>query len=253
MLRRLALLIALASPAAAQETLVTGVSTDTVALDVTFDGSEMFVFGAIRREAPIPSDTAPLDVIITIKGPAEPAIVRRKERVFGIWINTAAVRVRNAPSFYAVASTRPVQRILTETERLRYGIGLDQAVRLVGSHPEIIDTQDFAAALARIRLDRDLYSVLEQGVRLTEDTLFQASFSLPANLVEGDYAAEIFLVRGKEVISSNETTITVVKTGIERWIYNLAHDRPLAYGALAIALALFSGWLAAAAFSLVRR
>ena len=53
---------------------------------------------------------------------------------------------------------------------------------------------------------------------------------MPANLVEGDYAAEFFLVRDREVVSSGATLIRVEKTGIERWLYNLSRNEPLLYG-----------------------
>ena len=43
----------LAAPVAAQE-LVTGISTENIALTANFTGSEVLVFGAIRRDAPIP-------------------------------------------------------------------------------------------------------------------------------------------------------------------------------------------------------
>jgi hypothetical protein len=54
-------------------------------------------------------------------------------------------------------------------------------------------------------------------------------------------------------VSAGTTIIRVEKAGIERWIFNLAQQAPLAYGALAIGLALFAGWLAAAAFRLIKR
>jgi uncharacterized protein (TIGR02186 family) len=253
LLRALVLLLAFALPAAGQETFVTGVSTDNIALTADFDGSEIFVFGAIRRDGPIPVDAGPLDVIIAIKGPLASVTVRRKARRLGIWVNTDAVRVTWAPSFYAVASTRPLDQILSETERLRHRIGMDQAVRLVRASPGVEQPGEFADALVRIRDRQGLYEVLRRGVTLTEDTLFQARFELPANIVEGDYSAEFYLVRDERVISSGVTLISVRKAGIERWIYNLAHDRPLAYGALAIALALSAGWVAATAFRLLRR
>lgn len=240
-------------PAAAQETVVTGISVDNIAITATFDGSEVFVFGAVRRDAPPDPEAGPLDIIITLKGPPRPITVRRKERVLGIWTNTEAVRVAQAPSFYAVASTRPIRDILTETERLRWGIGMDQAVRRVGGHPTITDTSPFAEAVVRIKGEEGLYAQLEGGVRLSEETLFQAHFRLPANLVEGEYLAEFFLVRDRAVINAGTTLITVQKAGIERWIYNLSREQPLAYGALAIALALAAGWLANAAFRLARR
>lgn len=248
----LALALALAGPAGGQ-TVVTGVSTEKIALTADFTGSEILVFGAIRRDAPIPPGAAALDVIITLRGPPRTVTVRRRERRFGVWTNGEGVRVREAPSYYAIATTRPLDRILSETEQLRWRIGLDQAVRQVGGHPTLADTAAFTEALVRLRLENGLYARLEGGVTLTEQTLFQARFALPTNLVEGAYATEFFLVSDAEVISGGETTVTVQKAGVGRWLFNLSRERPLAYGLLSVALALAAGWLAAAAFHLARR
>lgn len=253
MLRLLALLLCLAAPVAAEETVVTGISTDKIALNANFDGSELFVFGAVRRDAPIPVDAGPLDVIITVKGPPRQVTVRRKSRVLGIWVNTASLKVRQAPSFYAIASTRPVDQLVDETDRLRYGIGMEQAVRRVAGSDTISDTTPFTDAIIRLRTEDGTYAELDHGVLLAEDTLFQTRIEMPANLVEGDYAAQFFLVRNGEILSTAETTILVEKTGIERWIYNLSRQQPLLYGVLAVLVAFAAGWVAAEAFRLARR
>ncbi|MBP7002088.1 TIGR02186 family protein [Amaricoccus sp.] len=252
MIRAALLALALAAPAAAQ-TVVTGISTENIALTADFTGSDVLVFGAIRRDAPIPVGEDPIDIVITLQGPPLSILVRRKERRFGIWLNAEEVRVRHVPSYYAVATTRPLAEILTDTERLRWQIGLDQAVRRVAAHPTLTDTTDFTEAAVRLKRADGLFVDAEGGVTLAEETLFQARFHLPTNLVEGGYAAEYFLVRGKEIISSGSTAITVEKAGLERWLYNLAQNRPLAYGALSVAVALAAGWLAATAFRLARR
>lgn len=253
MLRFLAILLCLASPLAAEESVVTGVSTDRISLNANFDGSELFVFGAVRRDAPVPADAGPLDVIITIKGPQRQVTVRRKSRVLGIWVNTEELTVRQAPSFYAIASTRPVSDLIDETDRLRYGIGMGQAVRRIAGSDTIDDTTPFTDAVIRLRMESGSYSDLDSGVLLTEDTLFQTRIEMPANLVEGDYATQFFLVRKNEVMSVAETTILVEKTGIERWLYNLSRQRPLVYGILAVLVAFAAGWLAAEAFRLAKR
>jgi len=245
-------LAALASPAPAQE-VVTGISTENIALTADFTGSEVLVFGAIRRDAPIPVGEDPIDIVITLQGPPLTVLVRRKERRFGIWLNAEEVRVRHAPSYYAIATTRPLDGILSETERLRWQIGLDQAVRRVAAHPTIADTADFSEAMVRLRLENGLFVDAEGAVSLAEETLFQARFNLPTNIVEGGYSAEYFLVRDREIISSGAIAVTVQKAGIERWLYNLSQTRPLAYGLLSVALALAAGWLAAAGFRLARR
>ena len=233
------------------ESVVTGVSTDKIALTANFDGSELFVFGAVRRDAPIPMDAAPLDIIITVKGPPRSVTVRRKERRFGVWVNAELVRVRQAPSFYAIATTRPLDDIVDQTDQLRYQIGMDQAVRRVGGSLE--DSAPFTKALIRLREADGSYAQLDGAVSLAQDTLFQTQIDMPANLVEGDYTAQFFLVRGGKIISSADTSILVEKTGIERWLYNLSRQEPLLYGLMSVALALLAGWLAAAGFSLVRR
>lgn len=239
-------------PVAAQE-LVTGISTENIALTANFTGSEVLVFGAIRRDAPIPPGQSPVDVVITLTGPDRNVVVRRKDRRFGIWLNAEEIVVRRVPSYYAMAGTRPIAEILSETERLRYEIGLEQTVRRTGAHPDVADTAPFTQALVRLRLEDGLFVDKPDGVDLAQETLFQTRFRLPTNLVEGSYTTDFFLVRDKAVISSGAMTITVQKEGIERWLYNLSQQRPLLYGLMSVAIALFCGWTAAWAFAYARR
>jgi len=114
----LALLLLSLPAAAAEEQVVLGLSQDRVAITADFDGSEILIFGAIKREAPIP-DGPPLEVIVAVAGPSEPVTVRRKEKKFGIWVNTDSVLVDSAPSFYAVATSAPFNQIISDTEDLR--------------------------------------------------------------------------------------------------------------------------------------
>lgn len=249
MIRLALLLIAMALPARA-ETIVMGLSSEEIAITATFEGSEILVFGAVRREEPIP-DSPPLEVIITVSGPPTPVNVRQKERTAGIWINRGAARVDAAPSFYAVATTGPLREILSETEDLRHSISIGRAIRSIGN--EVPNAADYTDALIRIRREEGLYQSIEGGVDLEEETLFRTSFGLPANLVEGRYATRIFLTRGGTVIDSYETEIVVHKVGLERWLYNLAQTQPFVYGILSLVIAVAAGWAASAAAQTIRR
>ena len=251
LLRSFVLVALLAGPLAAQESVVTGLSADEIALTARFDGSELFLFGAVRRDGPVAEEAGPLDIIITLKGPPRNVTVRRKAWRFGIWVNTDAVVVRQAPSFYAVATTAPLNSILSQTAQLRYGIGMDEAVRRVGG--ALTDTGPFTEALIRLKEADGSYVQAGGEVKIAEETLFQTRIEMPANLVEGDYAAEFFLVRDFGVVNRGEALIRVEKTGIERWLYNLSVSEPLAYGIGSVLLALAAGWAAATAFRLGRR
>lgn len=245
----LALFLLLALPAKAEE-IVLGLSRDAVAITATFEGSDILVFGAVKREAPITNDSA-LGVIVTVAGPDQPVTVRRKARRLGIWVNTDAVEVDSAPSFYAVATSGPIKDVLRDTEDLRYRITIPRAIRSVGA--SVDDSPSFTEALMRIRARENLYQVLESEVDLEEDTLFRTAITLPANLTEGDYEAHIFLTRDGQVIDEYITVIPVSKVGLERWLYNLAHEQSVFYGLMSLAIAIAAGWMASAAFSLLRR
>ncbi|MEX0301195.1 MAG: TIGR02186 family protein [Leisingera sp.] len=236
---------------AAKEEVVLGLSQDRVAITATFDGSEILIFGAVKRETPIPSDD-PLEVVVTVSGPAPAVMVRRKEKKLGIWVNVDSVLVDSAPAFYAVATSAPFDQVLTDTEDLRFRVSIERAIRSVGAAMHIRGAQDFADAVVRIREENGLYSLRENTVAVDEQTLFRTAIKMPADLTEGDYETRIFLTRGGEVVSSYETSIDVRKVGLERFLYSLSREQPFLYGLMSLAIAIAAGWGASAAFSLLR-
>lgn len=243
----LALALACAPPAPRAEEVVLGLSQDAVAITAGFDGSQLLIFGAVRREAPIPEDST-LEVIVTVSGPPQQLEVFRKARRFGIWVNTDRVRLSNVPSFYAVASSGPLPEILSATENLRHAITIDRAMRTVGAREAVEDVVSFTQAVVRIRGRDDLYQEAVGGVAVDAQTLFRTALDLPANLVEGAYSTRIFLLRDKAVVNRFETVIDVRKVGLERWLFTLSQTRPLVYGLMSLAIAIAAGWLASAVF-----
>lgn len=251
MIRWMILLLCLAAPLQAEE-VVAGLSQNRIAITANFDGSEILIFGAVKRIAPPPADAGPLEVTITVAGPSVPVTVRRKEKRWGIWVNTDAVEVDAAPSFYAVATSGPFRDVMTDVEDLRHKVSIPRAIRSVGAPMAIQDAGAFTDALIRIRKGDDLYQLREDTVEVEDETLFQTSVELPANLTEGEYKARFFLTRDGVVIDAHETVIFVNKVGLERILYTLAHERPLVYGLLSLFIAIAAGWLASAVFRYIR-
>ena len=255
----------LAGPAAAQmpaagepadaappERIVTGMSQDAVSITTSFTGSEILIYGAIRRDAP-PLAGDPPGIIVTVEGPSQSVTVRRKDRVAGIWVNTQGVRIGAAPDLYVVASSAPLAAMLGPDEDVRFRISPPLAMRALSGGLEVEDTTPFTEALVRIRTESDRYRVDEGAVHILEDTLFRADVRLPSNLVEGNYRARIFLMRNGKVTDSDTVPIRVEKVGIERWIYRLAIHQPFWYGLMSLTLAMAAGLIASAAFRALRR
>ena len=234
------------------ETVVAALNQTSVAITTRFDGSEILVYGAVKRSAPLDAEAGRLAVIITLSGPASPVVVRRKERRFGVWVNADSIEVDAAPSFYAVASSAPLSSALRQTEDLRHKISVAQAIRHVGAPPQIADADTFTRALVRIRTARGLYQTDVAPVVIEDETLFSTSIDLPVQIVEGNYEARIFLTRAGRVIDHQSRIFHVRKEGLERFIHTLSRQSPLVYGLLSLFIAIVAGWGASAIFRWVR-
>ena len=237
----LCMVMASTTPTVGEE-IISALSQNRISITANFDGSEIFVYGAVKREAPIADGD--LGIIVTVVGPFEPTLVRRKDRIFGIWVNANAFKIDTAPTFYAVASSAPLKEILRESESVRNQIPIEEKIEAKSS----ADSQSFLDALVRIREKQGLYSELPDMVDLRSDTLFGTHIALPANLVEGEYTATVYVTRDGTIVDKQESKIDVQKVGLERWIYTLAHQQPLVYGLLAVLLATFTGWAASVVF-----
>jgi uncharacterized protein (TIGR02186 family) len=252
--------------AARADTLVADVSTNLVAITSSFTGTELILFGAVERD-PVEPGASPGglanrgDVVVILRGPPEPMVVRQKERTAGIWINRHSVEFERVPSFYFVASTRPLEEIADASDLLRYQIGA-KYLRMVPKSwedagasrmPDALEAltgnlNAFREAVVRNKERAGLYDEVVGGVQFTIGNLFRATLTIPANVPVGNYDAEVYLLQEGEITSHQSSTIFIDKTGFERWVYRLAQNSPLVYGIGAVLIALFAGWFASVAF-----
>jgi uncharacterized protein (TIGR02186 family) len=250
MIRALLFILLFPIPAMA-ESIVAGLSQNSVSITTNFDGSEILIYGAVKRDAPSTAEK-PLEVIITVEGPSLPMTVRHKERRNGIWMNTGAITIDSAPTFYAVATTGPLTRVLKDIDNLRHRITIPRVIRAVGITDEAENAGEYVQEFLRLQDEAGTYRVDQGAVELLEETLFRTDVSLPANLTDGEYRVRIFLTRDGKVIDHQERIIGVRKAGIERFLFNLAQDQPLLSGIAAVLLAVLAGSAASALFRLIR-
>lgn len=244
----LAALLCFALPpgGAGAETIVAGLSQSSISITADFAGTEIMVFGAVKRESPIIPGRS-LRVVITVAGPEQPQLIRRKDRVWGIWMNNDEITAPAIPSYYAVATSAPLEMALSPAADRRHRITLTEALNFGIGHD-----QPFLEALARIRIKDERYLLLENSIAFTEETLFRTDVSLPATLSDGNYTVRLYLTRNGEVIDQVKRTIWVRKAGLERFLYEAAHQQPLWYGLASLAFAALAGWAASVAFARLR-
>ncbi|MDX2235955.1 MAG: TIGR02186 family protein [Hyphomonadaceae bacterium] len=248
-MRRAALALALwlcaagaAAQAPAQPDLPAAVTDAEISVSSDYRGSRLTVFGVN------PDRRGRGDIVVVVRGPNEPAVLRRKRRVFGLWVNGAAVRFEEAPSFFTVISARPLRDIARPQAISELGLDPAAVARLEGGTPSDATARDYRQALARLRRAAGLYSEHPRGLQLHGSGLYSTKVVLPANAPIGDYFAEVYLFRDGRLVSSRRSDISIARIGAERLVHEAATRAPFFYGVFAVALALAAGWAAAMAF-----
>ena len=249
--RRLLVLAVLAGAALAParaEQLVTALSHETVSISSNFTGTQVVVFGTIERDAQTVARAGAYEVVITLAGPAATLVTRRKDRTFGIWINTASEVIEDVPSFLAVHSTRPLEEIAGDTVRARLGLGIDMLPINAEPSPVPPERTDFEAAFLRLMQEEARYAEVDGGVEFLGAQLFRAKISLPATVTTGTYVATARLFRGGVLLSTTTQEMEIGKVGFEQYVSRLAYERGLVYGLGTVAIACLTGWLAGVLF-----
>jgi uncharacterized protein (TIGR02186 family) len=249
-IRARALLLALLAPlvlGSAQPRLVPDVSQRHVEIRYRFAGAELLLFGAILYPGGRTPNRTP-DIAVVLKGPLERIVLREKQKVAGVWMNVERVRFRSAPAFYAVASSRPLSRLVDERTASIYELGLDNLQLSPGGGASTEVMRRFERGLIDLRRRNQLYAEYPRGVEIRDGVLYSARINIPARVPVGTYTAETFLISDGRVIAGAAREIRIEKLGFEGFVADAAERWSLAYGIVAVALSLLLGWGASAFF-----
>ncbi len=227
--------------------LVPEVSQHEVQVRQGFVGQELLLFGAILDPSGGPGEE--YDIVVVLKGPSEPIRLREKERFAGVWINAESSDFRSVPSYFAVASSRPINEIVDDKTAAIYEFGTDYIQLSPSGSIEPAVERRFAAGLVDLKRRQGLYREDFGGVQINEGVLYQARIELPSNVTTGTYSAETFAVTRGRVIASAISEVEVRKVGFERVVENGANNWGLAYGLLAVMLSVGMGWGAGRLFA----
>lgn len=252
MRRRLVLLLApllmaqspLGPPAGPQPTLIPDVSQRDIEIAYSFTGAELLLFGAILYPGEGGRSERPADIVVVVKGPTQSILVREKEKVAGIWVNAGRARYRSAPSFFAVASSKPIAKLVDERTRAIYELGLDTLQLSPASGMAAPEQEKFARGLVDLKRRAGLYYEDPKAVEISDGVLYRARVNIPARVPVGRFTAETFLIRDGRVLAAAVRDIDVRKAGFERFVARSADQKPFFYGLSAVILSVALGWLA---------
>ena len=234
--------------AADKPLLVPDISARNIQIRYSFTGAQLLLFGAIVYPSGGPP-AEPADIVVVLRGPVQPILVREKQKVAGlIWMNADSDRFRSAPSFYAVASSRPLPELVDERTAAIYEMGLHNLQLSPGGGALPEKERRFEAGLLDLRKRQSLYSENPRGVEISDRVLYRATITIPSQVPVGTYTAETFLVDDGKVLAAATKDIQITKSGFERNIAIAARRHSFLYGLTSVILSLALGWAAAAVF-----
>ena len=219
--------------------IVADLSNYRIHMDSSFNGTRMFLFGARNDNG---------DVVVVIRGPEKNYIVRKKEPFMGIWVNSERMKFFNVPDYYVIASSRPLEEIMEFGSFRKLSIGMQHLTTPTIGSRNTEKFQNFSNAFLAYQKSRSLYRADLEPISFMGETLFKTVVPFPDNIPSGEYTAEIYLLSEGDIIGMQSTPIQVMKTGIDAFVYQAAHQYPFLYGISAIIIALSAGWLGSRLF-----
>lgn len=239
------LLCAVPQAVAAQPTQVTAaLINDSVLVTSSFAGAKVTVFGAVRGI----SGAGTTDIVVTVRGPDRPAWIGKRKRTAGLWIGEDRLYFAAAPTFFGVATARPLDQIAPRDTLRLYGLSAAGQMDVARDSAKSPLRRELEAGFVALRQGQRLYVEDPKGVVLLKDGLFRADVYMPDRTPPGLYTAKVMVFRNGRPFQSNLSTLVVSKVGAERLIFEFARDHAALHGLVGVAMALLAGLTASSLF-----
>jgi uncharacterized protein (TIGR02186 family) len=224
--------------------LISTLSEDDVEITSSFTGEQIVVFGAIRG-APEEGDPG-YEVAVVVQGPSQDIVVRRKERLLGIWVNRSSREFKDVPSFYVMHLSDNTGAVLKSADLSQYRLGIMNLPFV--QEATNARTRSFATALVDLRKGLGLYVEKQNAVTFLAPNVFRTTFFLPSVIPTGEYQVSVYLFHGQAILAGRTEMLKIEKGGFSEQIARAANAEPVGYGLVAVALAVFTGWFAGMIF-----
>lgn len=208
----------------------------SIEIGAFFTGAELKVAGEIPKGS---------NAVVEVVGESHDVSLMRKGRRMGLWMNVGSLEVHHAPSVYIAGST--ASEVLSKSgSDSPWGFGaLEKRVVFSG------DVQDGEQAalfhdFLELKESEKLYSLLPGSVRVTgsesdwsgvEDDVW-----IPAKIPPGTYHVCMSIVRDGKTVEQKCSDVQVALVGFPALLSSMAYQHGLAYGIIAVLIAIFAGF-----------
>ena len=223
--------------------VISDIDKSSIELSTQFDGTSLLVFGALS------ADDKKTYLLIEVIGPPTMIEIRKKVKIWGIWVNKKFARFDNIPSFYEISISNPenvnLSKIEDEKLKKNFSVPLDNGIINENGYSE----EKYFFELIRLKKQLGKLRVFEKRINIKENKLFSYVINLPEKVYPGKYKVKMTLLNQiGTVLSESEQNIDVSKVGIQEFLSSNSKNNPVFYGLFSVIIALFLGFSAAQLF-----
>lgn len=181
-------------------------------------------------------------VILLVTGPKASAVIWKKEKKFGLWLNRKSYTIPYYNTIVHAYSSAPLDEITSP-----YNLSLLNLDNLNQ------DRQDeLYNAFLEEQYEKNFFHE-EVSTFIFEGDLLGKQITLPANIPTGQYRVYLYLFQDKNLVSAAQSEFYIKNNGLLYRINRLASSYPLLYSILAIVIALGLGAKAAYLVPLLKK
>jgi uncharacterized protein (TIGR02186 family) len=240
-------LMAMSSPAAAQQVLQTTIAPQPITIDALYNGGELRVAGQLRPDC---------EAVVRIVGERGELRLKRKGKVGGLlWMNLESVTFENLPKVLIINTAREFSELLGPQPTTAPAAKLDlpylrQEARIL---PESGDKDALFNDLLKLKASEGLYGSSSDRLHYLRANETQKSFEvmvpIPARFPPGKYRVEVYAVRQGDVIEQTGHPLEVKLVGFPAFLSSLAFQYGAVYGLCAVVVAVLAGLLTGVLFA----
>jgi len=217
-------------------------TADLTALKVQPDVLDIGTFysaGQVTISGEVPSGQ---DVIVEIKGPAANGKFDLKGRVGPFWMTRGNAELDGAPAMYVLLLPGGTD---WRSKAASLGLGLDEVKREITIKSDQLPPDELFDMFVKLKKSEGLYAEEDNAIIYTpaENGLreFKAVYSFPRSTAKGDYQIKATAVADGALGREQSRGFQVEEVGFTRLVDDLATNRRLTYGILAVLIALVAG------------
>lgn len=214
--------------------MVADLSANKFTKGVNFSGTDITVSGIAENNK---------NIIAIITGPNQDYKLWNKKKKYWLWSKGDPRSFKNIPSYFFIASSYDIEK----------------SINILSSKIDISDKFPYVPRVKKYKngCEEDLLRLKQRCKLFPEEVvsierigsqIFRFKAYLPNNAAIGEYQVNIYSLAGNEIVDSVQLTFEINNVGIDKFITHFAKHNPLEYSGMAIAIALFIGFLVAFLF-----